>query len=71
MVVLFSSLPQTDKIEVMYRYSTLFNPSSRIAGLEITFPNFPIMVIGSHDFPCFSGWKPCFSADHKQFLADH
>jgi hypothetical protein len=30
---------------------------------------FPIMVIGSHDFPAFSGWKPCFSADHKQFLA--
>ena len=22
-------------------------------------------------FPAFSGWKPCFSADHKQFLADH
>jgi hypothetical protein len=21
--------------------------------------------------PAFSGWKPCFSADHKQFLADH
>ena len=21
-------------------------------------------------FPAFSGWKPCFSADHKQFLAD-
>jgi hypothetical protein len=22
-------------------------------GLEIRFSNFPIMVIGSHDFPCF------------------
>jgi hypothetical protein len=22
-------------------------------------------------FPAFSGWKPCFSADHKQFLADY
>jgi hypothetical protein len=41
------------------------------SSLEITFPMFPNMVIGSHDFPAFSGWKPCFSADHKQFLADH
>ena len=22
-------------------------------------------------FPTFSCWKPCFSADYKQFLADH
>ena len=22
-------------------------------------------------FTAFSGWKPCFSVDHKQFLADH
>jgi hypothetical protein len=31
------------------------------------------MVIGGHDFPYFnfSGWKPSFSADHKQFLADY
>ena len=26
---------------------------------------FPIVVIGSHDF---SEWKPCFSADHNQFM---
>jgi 4-alpha-glucanotransferase len=26
------------------------------------------MVIGSHDFPAFSGWKSCLSADHKNFL---
>jgi hypothetical protein len=39
-------------------------------GLEIRFPSrswwSAVMT-----FPAFSGWKPCFSTDHKQFLADH
>jgi hypothetical protein len=29
---------------------------------------FPIMIIGSHDFPWL---KSCFFYDHKSFLADH
>jgi hypothetical protein len=44
----------------------------QLLGLEIMFPKLLIMAIAvDHDFPCFSGWKPCFSVDHKQFLADH
>jgi hypothetical protein len=38
------------------------------AGLEITFPKFPIMVIGSHDFPFFFRLKPCFPPIVSNFL---
>jgi hypothetical protein len=64
--------------EMAWRRSSLHTPkipvwawitaSSVLAyWLEITFPKFLIMVIGSHDF----SWLKTFSADHKQFLADH
>jgi hypothetical protein len=42
---------------------------SSVSGLEITFPKFPIMVIGSHDFSrFFQVGNPAFPPIISNFL---